>query len=379
MSDKTDEKPIRLSRPLPEVVDGPRLQLRIWHPDYADGLAAAVANSMEELRPWMPWVAHEPLSIDDRRARMVERRAEWSEGGDGYYLALLDDQVVGSCGLHTRRGPGILEVGYWIDSSHTGRGLATEVAITLAGVALGHPDISTVELIHARPNGASARVAAKAGFVFAGQGPDLTGAPGGDGVGWTWRYMTLPGFTIRAETVADHGAIDDVVGTAFGSGPGSDHPVEVKLVHDIRHSPQSEPGMALVAEIDDNRTPGRRRLVGHVMISGCTLRHDDGRETPIKMLSPLAVVPDKQRHGIGGALVKAAVDRAAEAGEPLVILEGDPAYYNRFGFTPAMDHGITLPVPDWAPAEAAQVLWIGQPDSALTGTVVYPAAFDGLE
>lgn len=178
--------------------------------------------------------------------------------------------------------------------------------------------------------------------------------------------MTLP--VVRPETVADHPAIDVVVSAAFGGD------VEVELVRRIRASDLYRPELALVAEIDG-------RIVGHVMVSGTTLAHDAGERT-IAMLSPLAVAPDVQRQGIGGALVRDVTDRAAAMGEPLVILEGGPRYYSRFGFVHSVTRGIHIDLPDWAPAEAAQVLLLpayDPDDPSLRGHVVYPPAFDGLE
>ncbi|MFV0306161.1 MAG: GNAT family N-acetyltransferase, partial [Desertimonas sp.] len=137
------------------------------------------------------------------------------------------------------------------------------------------------------------------------------------------------------------------------------------------------PEMALVAEDDG-------RVVGHVMISGAVIHHDDAEraDRPIVMLSPLAVAPDRHRQGIGGELVRAALALADQRGEPLVVLEGSPAYYPRFGFQPAVGHGITMPLPDWAPPEAAQVALLRTYDPAdrtLRGAVIYPPAFDGLD
>lgn len=170
---------------------------------------------------------------------------------------------------------------------------------------------------------------------------------------------------IRPEVERDHEAIADVVERAFGS------PAEARLVEAIRTSPQYLAELALVAVVED-------RVVGHVMISRCRIV-DGGTERDIVMLSPLAVDPDHHRRGIGGALVRAVCERADAMGEPLVVLEGDPGYYSRFGFGPAAGHGITLPLPDWAPSEAAQVLRLSHDDPGLRGTVVYPPSFDVLE
>lgn len=168
----------------------------------------------------------------------------------------------------------------------------------------------------------------------------------------------------------DHDAIGRVVAAAFGGD------AEAELVERIRASPEYEPSMDLVA---DDRDLG---VVGHVMISRTLLRSHDGSDRSIVMLSPLAVDPAVQSRGVGGALVRAATAVADERGEPLVVLEGSPAYYSRFRFVSAAVHGLTLPLPDWAPPAAAQVLLLtayDPTDESLRGAVSYPPAFDGLE
>ncbi len=175
---------------------------------------------------------------------------------------------------------------------------------------------------------------------------------------------------IRRSEMPDHDAIRHVVAAAFGSD------AEAELVDRIRASPEYEPSMDLVAELDD------LGVVGHVMISRALLRSPAGSERSIVMLSPLAVAPAAQGTGVGGDLVRAATAVADERGEPLVVLEGNPVYYSRFGFVAASDHGITLPLPEWAPSAAAQVLLLSSFDSTdatLRGTVRYPAAFDSLD
>ncbi|MBX3313652.1 MAG: N-acetyltransferase, partial [Actinobacteria bacterium] len=106
--------------------------------------------------------------------------------------------------------------------------------------------------------------------------------------------MPASEITIRAERPADRAAIRRVVAAAFGSD------LEADLVDRIRASPEYVAEMALVAVDADDR------IVGHVMISGASLRRDDTARS-IVMLSPLAVDPDHHRQGIGGTLVRAAV------------------------------------------------------------------------
>ena len=169
-------------------------------------------------------------------------------------------------------------------------------------------------------------------------------------------------FAIRAEQPGDEAAIAAVVEAAFGS------PAEARLVDLIRASSGFWPELSLVAVDGD-------RLVGHVMISAATLE-GEGESRPLATLSPLAVAPDRQRQGVGTALVRAVTQRADERGEPLVVLEGSPDYYGRLGFEPADPLGIHITLPDWAPPEAAQVLRLQAYDPSVQGRVVYPPAFD---
>ncbi len=174
----------------------------------------------------------------------------------------------------------------------------------------------------------------------------------------------MSGLLIRPERPADNAAIRVLVAAAFESE------TEADLVEAIRTSEHYIAEMSLVAELEGE-------LVGHVMISGATLRSRT-EERPIVMLAPLAVAPAHQRAGVGSALVRVVTGLADERGEPLVVVEGGPAYYRRFGFEPAYEHGIEITVPDWAPREAGQVLRLSAYDASLTGSVVYPPTFDAF-
>ena len=167
---------------------------------------------------------------------------------------------------------------------------------------------------------------------------------------------------VRPEREADFEAISEVVRLAFRSH------VEERIVRDIRASDYYIPGLALVATVDD-------RVVGHVMVSHTDLEADGVRQR-IAMLSPLAVHPAEQGKGIGGRLVRDVIDRADEFGEPLIVLEGSPLYYPRFGFRYSVPEGIVIHLPDWAPPEAAMMIPLTAYRPELRGTVVYPPAFD---
>ncbi len=159
---------------------------------------------------------------------------------------------------------------------------------------------------------------------------------------------------IRPERAEDHDAIASVVEAAFGS------PDEARLVESFRASAGYLPDLALVAE-------DAGQIVGHVMFSLAELV--DG--TSILMLSPLAVRPDRQRAGIGSALVRKGLRTSAERTEPLVIVEGDPRYYSRFGFVVASELGLERPH-ETIPEAAFQALRLPAYDERARGRVIYP-------
>ena len=103
------------------------------------------------------------------------------------------------------------------------------------------------------------------------------------------------------------------------------------------------------------------RLVAHVLFTrvfvggeAASASGAPGGGTPALCLAPLAVASDRQHAGIGSALVEAALDRARDSGERLVLVLGHPEYYPRFGFVPAGAEGIEPPRP--VPEEAWMAL-----------------------
>jgi RimJ/RimL family protein N-acetyltransferase len=144
-----------------------RLVLRCWNPADAALLKAAIDESLEHLRPWMPWARHEPEALETKVERLRRFRG-WFDLDQDYMYGILnrqEDAVLGGTGLHTRQGEGILEIGYWIHASHVNQGLATEAAGALTRVAFEVNRVGRVE-IHCDPiNVRSAAVPEKLGFV----------------------------------------------------------------------------------------------------------------------------------------------------------------------------------------------------------------------
>jgi ribosomal-protein-serine acetyltransferase len=161
--------------------------LRRWVPDDAKLVARAVAESLEHLRPWMAWVAQEPLSLKQRRAMIEEWERDWLQGGDVVMGIFVGGRVVGGCGLHRRIGPGGLELGYWTHSAFLRQGIATRAAALLTDAAFAVPGITRVEIHHDKANRASGGVPRILRYRIIGEVPDEPEAPAEIGVECRWR------------------------------------------------------------------------------------------------------------------------------------------------------------------------------------------------
>jgi putative acetyltransferase len=166
---------------------------------------------------------------------------------------------------------------------------------------------------------------------------------------------------VRADAAGDAPAVRAVHMAAF------DRPAEADLVEALRRT--GALAVSCVAEADCV-------VVGHVALSPVTLGADRGRPRVLG-LGPMAVAPERQRTGIGTALVRDALARARAAGWTAAVVLGHPEYYPRFGFRPASTFGIgcRYDVPD--AAFMAMELVPGSL-AGTSGTVEYHPAFDAV-
>ncbi|MDQ3065907.1 MAG: N-acetyltransferase [Actinomycetota bacterium] len=163
---------------------------------------------------------------------------------------------------------------------------------------------------------------------------------------------------IRRERHEDEAEIFRVIEAAF-----ADRSVAT-FAEQIRASAGYVPELAFVVEEE-------AKIVAHTMLSRVWL---EGPDVEVLILTPMSVRPDRQRQGVGAALVETALATADERGEPLVLCEGVPEYYPRFGFVSAAGLGLEPPHPE-IPDEAWMVCPLRAYDPALRGRVVYPSFF----
>lgn len=174
------------------------------------------------------------------------------------------------------------------------------------------------------------------------------------------RFERSTRLRVRLERADDVRAIRAVNLEAFETS------LEADLVDALRE--RAEPILSLVA--DEEGT-----IAGHILFSPVSLPGD--AEARIMGLAPMAVLPARQRQGIGSALVRDGLARCNERGYEAVVVLGHPEYYPRFGFVRASRFGIgcEYDVPDevFMALELVPGALRGKP-----GTIRYHPAFAEL-
>lgn len=159
---------------------------------------------------------------------------------------------------------------------------------------------------------------------------------------------------VRNAEPKDHEAIRSLLIAAFGGS------VEAELVEQLRSDGDSE--IELVAEEEGE-------IVGHILFSSVNAPF------PALALAPVAVLPDRQRSGVGSALIKAGHRIAGDAGWRGIFVLGEPDYYRRFGYHPALAAGFSSPYA----GDYFMALALNGPLPAASGAVRHAPAFAAVE
>ncbi len=141
----------------------PRLALVPVTAAHGDAVWRATEASLSELKPWMAWAEDASPAAQADFAAGAEREWQTSEGWP--FAVTYEDEVCGLIGIDDPdRLYSRAEIGYWIRSDLTGRGLVTEGASAVIGFAFDELGFHRLELHAATGNHASRRVAEKLGF-----------------------------------------------------------------------------------------------------------------------------------------------------------------------------------------------------------------------
>ena len=112
---------------------------------------------------------------------------------------------------------------------------------------------------------------------------------------------------------------------------------EADLVRGLLYDLSAKPVLSLLAF-------QKNRALGHILFTTAQLSGSQDSAS-IVILAPLAIVPDAQKQGIGGKLIKKGLELLSKSGVDLVFVLGHPEYYPRYGFKPAGDLGFEAPYP----------------------------------
>ena len=139
---------------------------------------------------------------------------------------------------------------------------------------------------------------------------------------------------IRLERETDYREVENLVREAFWNvyRPGC---TEHLVLHNLRNATCFVPELDYVVE-------EKGRIIAQIAYAKGRLETEDGRVVDSLLFGPVSVLPEWQGRGVGSRLIEFTLARAKALGIPMVVITGNPAYYCRFGFVPAAQHGIYL-------------------------------------
>lgn len=149
----------------PEELRGQLVTLRKYRPSDAGALKESIATSLRHLQGWMPWAGAPPTDESVLAFLTPSIEGFGGEAPAHYAITLTEGgRFVGGCGLTATVGEGALEIGYWVDVRHVGRGIATEAVRLLTDAALSLEGVTRVEIQCDEANLRSAAIPKRLGY-----------------------------------------------------------------------------------------------------------------------------------------------------------------------------------------------------------------------
>jgi len=156
---------------------------------------------------------------------------------------------------------------------------------------------------------------------------------------------------IRDETEADYASIDHVNDVAF------EETTQSQIIRELRTTEEALWSQVL---LKDNE------IIGHLMFYKVWL---DG-ELITAGLGPLSILPEHQRRGYGGQLIRSGLKKCDPERHQIIFLLGHTEYYPRFGFSSELGSNYVSPWP--RPAFMGLKL---NPSAPTSGTLTFPKAY----
>ena len=146
------------------------ITLRPYRDEDTDLLYEAARESIPEMTRWMPW-CHPDYSVKDSRDWVSSCFEKWDQGS-AYDFAITDTSTgryLGGCGLSDfHQDHNIANLGYWVRTSETKKGVATSTTVLLADFGINELKLQRIEILVDVDNKASQRVAEKSGATREG-------------------------------------------------------------------------------------------------------------------------------------------------------------------------------------------------------------------
>jgi RimJ/RimL family protein N-acetyltransferase len=175
---------------VPELIPIRDIVLRRERLDDVDLVASTVRESLDHLRPWMPWATPAAATGAAQRERIIRVEQWWDAGSDFTFLLMdaVGKRMLGHFGLHSRIGPSAIEIGYWLAPDATGHGYATSAAGALTKAALDDLDVVRVEIHCDEANARSQRIPQRLGYRLDRVEDDEIEAPAEVGRSMIWIF-----------------------------------------------------------------------------------------------------------------------------------------------------------------------------------------------
>jgi len=177
-----------LSTAFPERIELEEVTVRIQTVEDAPALSRAILHSRDELRPWLPFANDDEAVTEDAQGQRLERvTGQWNSRTlfpytmftrGGFFADFIE--------VRPRPKPGRVSIGYWLDKSYWGMGLATSAARALIEAALAIPEINAVEIRCDQANDRSIALARRLGFTLTEVREHSVDAPGQTGRSMLW-------------------------------------------------------------------------------------------------------------------------------------------------------------------------------------------------